>query len=82
MDEQIQTVQVQIDVPKESKEVIDALAKVYELAAAKSELAEYMGAIGDLTKAIDGAGKIGDEAKSKHKAGLIGYFTYKVASFF
>lgn len=79
---EIETVAHTIQVPKESKEVVDALAKVYELAKAKTDLMGYSAAIGDLTKAVEGIDKVDDEVKSKYKGGLAAYFVEKVMNFF
>lgn len=66
-------VRVEMDVPKEGKEVVDFLGAVLDKVMSKAELAEYATLLSDVLPAVDGVGKIGDELKSSGRDELAGY---------
>lgn len=72
--ENMQTVQVILEVPKESKEVLDAVTALISDVKAKKPLAEIIaGALPKVIAAVDGFDMLDDEAKSANKGDLIGY---------
>lgn len=79
---EIQTIKHEIEVPKETKEIIDFLDKVAAKVKAKAPLAEYSTLIADLYTAVEGAGVVDDEMKSKHKGAALSYLIEKVGGHF
>lgn len=70
----MQTVDVVLKVPKESKEVIDALVSLVADIKAKKPIGEIAGgALPKVIAAVDGFDQVDDEIKSENKADLIGY---------
>lgn len=70
----METVSVNMEVPKEGKEVVDCLASVLKDIKAGKAVAEI--AAGNLTKlfaAVEGFDKLGEEVKSANKDELAGY---------
>lgn len=77
----VELVQDQLNIPKESKDVVDFLANVVDGIKAKRPLAELAAAeLPDLIKAVEGYQAIGEELKDGHRADLIAYFVKKVAA--
>lgn len=73
------TVPVTLNVPKETKEVIDLLAAlVDEVKKSGKNLAGYAGLIDELYAAIDGVDKLSEEFKSEHKGASIAYLAKTV----
>lgn len=73
-------VTIQIDVPKESKEVIDAACAIVEHFKAGKGIAEAAALLPAVMVAVDGVNKIGDEAKSHLNDELAGYTVHRVFS--
>lgn len=71
----MQTVEVVLNVPKETKEFIDLLSKVVDKVKAKAELQSYAELFDDLYKAVDGIDQVGEEMKSKNKDDAIAYLS-------
>lgn len=70
----MQKVSVTMEVPKESKEVIDALTGLLADIKAKKNLQEVIGgALPRVIAAVDGFGQLGEEVKSDGKDELAGY---------
>lgn len=71
---QVQTISVQLNVPKECKEVVDAIVQLVGDAIAKKGLTEIAGnSLPKVLSAVDGFSSISSEVKSVHKHDLIGY---------
>lgn len=79
---EVTTVKYELNVPKESKDVVDFLAALYDMIKAKKPLAEYAGLIDELFLAIDGSDKLDDELKSANKGAIIAYLVEKIGSKF
>jgi hypothetical protein len=69
----MESVDVTLKVPKESKEVIDLLKGVVEKVKAGAEVNDYLTLIGDLSSALDGVDQIPAEAKSEGRDEIIAY---------
>lgn len=77
---EVQTVAVELKVPKESKEVLDAVTNLIENIRAKKGVAEIAASeLPMLIAAIDGFDKLGEEVKSEFKPDLIGYSGKEIA---
>ena len=74
----VETVKVEMDVPKEGKEVVDCLDAVLEKVLAKAPVTSYLELIDDLSKAADGAQKLAAEAQSEYRDELSGYLVQKL----
>lgn len=74
----IEKVKVELEIPKESKEVVDLIDAVLEKVMAKAPIAEFSVLIGDLMKAVEGVGQIDDEMKSDGRDEVAGYLVHKV----
>lgn len=67
-------VKVEMEVPKEGKEIVDCVASIIKDLKAKKPIAEV--AAGNLTKlfaAVEGFDQLGEELKSANKDELAGY---------
>lgn len=74
MANEIVTVPVQLNVPKETKEIIDFMAAIIEDAINKKSISEIAtGNLAGLMSSIDGAMNVPAEIKSQHKAELTAY---------
>jgi len=71
-------VSVTLQVPKESKEVIDALIAVLGHFKAKKPLAEAAALLPAVMIAVDGVDKLADEVKSDGLDEIAGYATCKI----
>ena len=69
----VQTVVVELKVPKESKDVVDLLDGVLEKALAKSDFSEYSELLGKLMAALDGVQGVAPELASEYRDELAGY---------
>lgn len=72
---EVKTISVQMDVPKESKEVVDLVDKIIEKAMAKAQFEEYQTLLGDLMVAVEGVLNIENEVKSEYRDELAGYIS-------
>lgn len=71
---QVEVVPVSLSVPKESKEVVDAVAGIVADIRAKRPVAEIaVGALPKLLVAVEGFDQLDDEAKSKQRSDLAAY---------
>ena len=64
----MELVKIELEVPKESKEVIDLLEAVGAKIKAKAPLAEYAELLDELYVAIEGAQKLGAEVSSAQRS--------------
>lgn len=69
----MELVQVSMDVPKEAKEVVDAMSAVIAHFVAKKSLAEAAALLPALLKAAEGVGNVAAEVKSQYKEELSSY---------
>lgn len=74
----METLAVSMNVPKESKEMVDLLEGVAMKAKAGAEVSEYMELIGKLSSALEGVEKMGDEAKSDGRDEIVAYLIHKI----
>ena len=74
----MELVQVSMDVPKEAKEVVDAMSAVIAHFAAKKSLADAAALLPALLKAAEGIGNVADEVKSQYKDELSAYLLKSV----
>lgn len=75
----IQTVAVELKVPKESKEVADAVTMLVADIRAKKPLGEIAGgALPKIITAVDGFEMLDDEVKSEHKHDLVAYLSREI----
>jgi hypothetical protein len=72
------SIDVSLKVPKESKELIDLLEGVVEKVKAGAEVNDYLTLIGELTAALDGVDKIPAEAKSEGRDEIVAYLIHKL----
>lgn len=72
------TVPVTLNVPKETKEVIDLLAAIAENVIAKKPVAEWVNIIDEAMAALTGVDQVAAEVKSEHKGALIAYLVEQV----
>lgn len=72
------TVQHVIEVPKEGKELIDAVASLISHFVNKKSLAEAGALLPELLKAVDGFGLVAEEIKSQYKDELAAYSLEKI----
>lgn len=80
--EEVKTIEYKLNVPKETKEVIDLLDQVYEKVKAKADLNDYISLLDELHLAIDGIDKLDDEMKSKYRDDAMAYLTLKIGGKF
>ena len=73
------TVPVTMQVPKESKEVVDAFVALYE-GVKKGGAAGAMEALDDLVVAAEGWEKLADEVRSHHADELAGYLVQQLGA--
>ena len=78
MPEPIQTVAVTTLVPKESKEMVDALVSLVAHFKYGGDLAGATLLLPGLLSAVEGVGKIAEEVKSEQNDELVGYTVQKV----
>ena len=76
----VETVNVSLAVPKESKEVVDALAGIVEHFKAGKPIAEAAALLPQVMVAVDGYDKIAAEVGSEYNDELAGYLVKRVLS--
>jgi hypothetical protein len=81
-EKRMESVDVTLKVPKESKEVIDLLKGVVEKVKAGAEVNDYLTLIGDLSSALDGVDQIPAEAKSEGRDEIIAYLINQLMPIF
>lgn len=75
---EVQTVEVKLNVPKESKELVDFIFAIIAKAKSGAKLADYGDLLGEGTIALKGVNLLDEEAKSKFRGDLIAYFAKQV----
>lgn len=73
----VETVAYTMQVPKESKEVVDAQTKILEHFANGGSVEDAVPYLGDVMKAVDGYEKIPVELKSRYNDEAAGYLVHK-----
>lgn len=69
----MELVSVSMEVPKEAKEVVDAMSALISHFVAKKSLAEAAALLPALLKAAEGVGNVAEEVKSQYKEELSSY---------
>lgn len=72
------TINVTLGVPKEGKEIVDALSAILAHFMAKRPLAEIAGHLPAIMVAVDGYQKLGEEIGSDANDELAGYLVCKM----
>lgn len=80
MDEkkEIKLVKYEMDVPKETKELVDLLNEVLLKIMNGEDISTYMNLMDELYLAADGASQIPLEVKSQYSDEIAGYLTHKI----
>lgn len=74
----METVKYEMLVPKEGKELVDALAAIASHFKEGKSVAEAASLLPVVMSAVDGVGKIGDELKSDYNDELAAYTVTKI----
>ena len=69
----METVNVQLAVPKETKEVVDCLGAIYDHVKAGKSLQEAVGLFDELSAAAKGVDLVDDEMKTANRSDAAGY---------
>jgi hypothetical protein len=72
----VQTVDYSMKVPKEGKELCDALASVVSHFKAKKSIAEAASLLPNVMSAVDGVSNVVDEIKSDYNDELVAYMVH------
>lgn len=78
----MELIAVQLEVPKESKDVVDLLAKIGVQVKDGVQVEDIYAVIGELTNALAGMDKIPDEIKSAQKKDLAAYMVKQIMGIF
>lgn len=76
------TIPVTLNVPKETKEVIDLLSVIADNVIAKVPFSEWVNLVDEAYAAIQGVDQVASEVKSEGKADALAYLTKTVGSKF
>jgi len=76
----MEKIKYEMEVPKESKEIIDFLDAILEKVKAKAPLADYASLFGQASTALNGIDMLGDEAKSDGRDEIAAYMVHKLMS--
>lgn len=74
----VQKLKVEMDVPKEGKEIVDALEAIVKHFKEKKSLSEAAALLPPIMAAVDGIDGLGEELKSDGKDELAAYLLHKV----
>jgi hypothetical protein len=74
----VEVVQYSMSVPKESKEVVDAVSAIVEHFKAGKSVVEAAALLPAVMVAVDGVQKLGEEAKSAYNDEAAAYCVHKV----
>jgi len=74
----METVNVTLPVPKETKEVIDALAAIYDFVKEKKPLTQIGELFDELSAAVSGVDQVADEMGSEYRDEAAGYLVHKL----
>lgn len=78
----METVKHELNVPKQSKEVIDLLDGIVVKIKAKAPVSEYLELVNEFMAAVEDVKEVGDEIKSGNKGDILAYLTMKIGSHF
>lgn len=76
------TVPVTVNVPKETKEVIDFLGAIADKVLAKAPISEYGTLVDELYKALEGVNLVSDEVKQGDKGAMLAYLVATIGQKF
>lgn len=76
----MELVKVELNVPKESKEVVDFLALIFDEAKQGLGVDDIAKLLPGLMQAIEGLDKVDDEIKGKNRDDLMGYLVKQIGS--
>jgi len=76
------TVPVTVEVPKESKEVIDLLSVIADNVLAKKPVAEWVNVIDEAMSALSGVDQVPNEFKTGDKGAILAYLVAVVGKKF
>lgn len=82
MDTNIVTVPVTVNVPKETKEVIDLLSVIADNILAKTPVGEWVNTIDEAMKALTGIEQVPNEVKNGDKGAVLAYLVATVGNKF
>ena len=74
----VETVNYTMEVPKESKELMDALSAIIGHFKSGKSVTEAAALLPDVLQAVDGIDKLDDEAKTEHLDEAVGYGVHKI----
>lgn len=74
----VETVQYTMPVPKESKEIVDAVASIVQHFKQGGSLIEASSLLPAVMKAVDGWDKLAEEVKSEYSDESAGYTIHKL----
>jgi len=72
----------ELQVPKETKEVIDLLEQIYVQVQDGVQVTDLAEIFDELSRAVKGIDQVDDEMKSKHRADALSYLALKIGSKF
>lgn len=76
----METITVNMQVPKEAKDIIDAVDALLEKIMAKASFSEYPELIDEVYAAVDGVSGVAAEMKSEYRDEAAGYLVQKILS--
>lgn len=75
-------IKYEMEVPKESKEIIDALEKIGQHFIDKKSIAEIAALLPAMMTAFDGYEKVKEEVSGSYRDELLGYMMHKLGGLF
>jgi hypothetical protein len=78
----MEVIKHELNVPKETKEVIDLLEAIFEKAKDGFQVSDVTDLVDEFMAAVQGADKIDDELKTKARNDAMAYLVYRVGSKF
>ena len=75
-------IKYELEVPKECKEVIDALEQIAQHFMEKKPIAEIGALLPGMMVAFEGYDKLKEEISSEYRDELLGYLTHKLGAMF
>lgn len=76
----MELVTTNLEVPKESKEIIDLIAVIFDKAKDGFEVSEFAEITSELIQGIQGLDKLGAELKGQNKDDLMAYLVKQIGS--
>lgn len=77
---EVVTVPVTLNVPKETKEVIDLLGAIADNVIAKTPVSEWVNIIDEAMAGLQGVDQVPAEVKSQHKGAIVAYLASTVGA--